>query len=479
MCIAVAVLLSPSGVRAEEQPRSPEGEALSALRRCLGQVAFRRRVAQWGVLVKEMPSGRVLFAHNAELPFNPASNIKLATAAAALEGLGPRYRFTTEVFGQLHRGVAAGLYLRGSGDPSLNTARLAAVVAALKRLGLREVRGPLYLDLTRFEGDNDPPGFRRFHSSHPFRAGVDALSLNHNVVRVAVAPAERPGQRALVNVDPPSAYLKMLGTVRTTGRATRLRVTTHRRNQQTGVLVTGRINLRARPRVFWRRVFHPALYTGHTFLAQLAAAGVRVQPRLGIRQVPAGLDRLWVDRSPDLANLLYSGTKHSSNVVTEHLLLALGAEQYGWPATFAKGHRALGRYLTRFGLSPGTYLLENGSGLSRRSWIRPVDLVRVVEGIYQDFALQPDLLSALPLAGLDGTMRRNRFYRSRVRARLRAKTGTLSGITCLTGYADGTANRLVLFTFLAARVRRPPAARWQQVAMAGCLVDYLDRLAPP
>ena len=113
-----------------------------------------------------------------------------------------------------------------------------------------------------------------------------------------------------------------------------------------------------------------------------------------------------------------------------------------------------------------------GSGLSRRSRIRPRDLMRVLEGIHRDFAARPDLMAALPLAGVDGTLRR-RFKRSRARGLVRAKTGTLSRVSCLSGYAGGVGDRELVFTFMAARVRRKPAVLWQQTAMAGCLVDYL------
>jgi len=467
----VSLTLSPG-----DSLGAPPSGAAATLRRCLAKRAGSRRFATWGVVVKEQPKGKVLYLHNAGLPFNPASNVKLITSAAALRLLGPGFRFATEVFGQLDRRgqvVERGLYLQGCGDPSLTTAHLARLARALRARGVVAVRGPLYVDASYYSGRADPPGFRRFRSSHPFRAGVGALSLNQNVVRVAITPGSKRGEPAHVTVAPASAYFTVKSRARTSGWRTRLRVSTHQQPNATQVKVSGRINIGSGPRVYWRRVFSPALYAGHTFLALLRRAGVRLAtPRVALRRVPAGTPRLATSLSDELAEIVHMGTKVSSNVVAEHLLLAIGAARFDAPATFDKGLRALSGYLKRFGVKPGRVRLENGSGLSRRSRIRPEDLMRVLEGIHRDFGARPELTAALPLAGVDGTLRR-RFKGSRARGLVRAKTGTLSGVSCLSGWVGGIDGRVVLFTFMAGRVRRTPAVLWQQTAMAGCLVDYL------
>jgi D-alanyl-D-alanine carboxypeptidase/D-alanyl-D-alanine-endopeptidase (penicillin-binding protein 4) len=411
--------------------------------------------------------------------FNPASNIKLITTSAALHRLGPSFRFTTEIFGRVDRGrVVGGLYLRGNGDPTLTSRDLAKIAATLQRLGVREVAGPIYLDDTAFDCATDPPGFRRFRSSHPFRAGVGALSLNQNVVRITITPGQHPGEPASVELSPRSGYFKPHGTIWTTTRTSRFRVATHSKVRWTGVNTTGRIRLGSRPRRYWRRIFQPALFTGHTFLSRLEAQGVRVtrRGRLRRKKVPPGVPLLVTHRSPRLETIIYSGNKRSSNLVAEHLLLALGADLYGPPATYEKGRAAVDRYLVRFGVKPGTYFLENGSGLSRRSRMRPADLVRILDGIYHDFSVGPEIQSSLPMAGLDGTLRR-RFKGSSAEGLIRAKTGTLSGTLCLTGYAAHQ-DRLIFFSFLAARVRRIPAVKWLQVKMSECLASYLRRAEP-
>jgi D-alanyl-D-alanine carboxypeptidase/D-alanyl-D-alanine-endopeptidase (penicillin-binding protein 4) len=471
--VALLCALSVLPAAAAPLPALDEAARLKALRRCI-DVQLLGRGRRWGVMIKDAESGAVLYDHNASLPFNPASNVKLVTSAAALRGLGPHFRFVTELYGHVDRGrVRRGLYLRGSGDPTLATADLAGMVTQLRRLGVKTVEGPLYLDTSYYKGATDPPGYRRFRSSHPFRAGVDALTLNHNVVRITITPNIKVGARARVELEPSSPYFKLRALVRTGARRSRLRVVTHSKGRWTGVSVTGRIPRAGRPRRYWRRVFQPARYTGQTLFKQLEAAGIRVVKKRVLRftRVPLGVPRLVVHRSRPLVTIIRSGNKWSSNVIAEHLLLALGAQAFGLPATYAKGRRALGRHLRQLGL-PARSRIENGSGLSRRSRMRPADLVAVLEGIHRDFAHGPEINASLPLAGQDGTLRR-RFWRTPVQGVMRAKTGTLSGIQSLSGFV-GKGPRLLVFSFLSAGVRRFARARRMQIGMSRCMVRYLD-----
>jgi D-alanyl-D-alanine carboxypeptidase/D-alanyl-D-alanine-endopeptidase (penicillin-binding protein 4) len=305
---------------------------------------------------------------------------------------------------------------------------------------------------------------------------VDALSLNHNVIRIAISPAESAGQPATIAVSPESSYLRIQGRVVTSTRGTRLRAATFFAGPRTGVSVSGRIHAGSETLLFWRRVYHPALFTGHSLRQELEAAGIRVSFAVRKHATPPGTPILLEHRSQSLTRIIQLGNKTSNNLVAEHLFLALGADVFGPPATFDKGRRAVDAYLRNIGVQPGTYRIENGSGLSRRNRIRPADLVRVLETSATDLSLGPDLLASLPVAGRDGTLLR-RFEGSPAVGHVRAKTGTLGGVSCLTGYAEYGGRHLV-FTFFTGRVRRLPQARRLQVSMAEALVEDLHARWP-
>src|SRR3989339_1364272 len=138
----------------------------------LVQIMRRCKRCVWGVMIKRVPAGEFLFAFNDSRPFNPASNTKLITLAAALTQLGSNFRYFTNVYAkQVGDTLPSGIYLEGSGDPSLDTYALARLASDLFKRGIRKIEGPLYLDTSTMEAAVDPPGFQRFSSTHVYRAG--------------------------------------------------------------------------------------------------------------------------------------------------------------------------------------------------------------------------------------------------------------------------------------------------------------------
>jgi serine-type D-Ala-D-Ala carboxypeptidase/endopeptidase (penicillin-binding protein 4) len=456
---------------------APPALAEEPLAECIESLlANRRGVGRFALEVRDEATGKTLFERAADRPALPASNAKLVTMAAVLDGLGETFRFATVARGRIEDGVARELYLVGGLDPTLSTAGLLELAVKLTDAGLREVRGGIVLDGSAYSGGPDPPGYKPFKTTHPYRAPVGALGLNTNVVRVSVTPAEEVGEPATVVVDPESSYLRLQASVRTAW-STRLGVGTSRAGDRTTVLVRGRLRRGSPEKLFWRRVFHPDLFAGETFRALLEARGVRVQGGVSRGITPEGTPDLASAESAELFTIVRQATKRSSNVIAEHLLLALGAKLFGPPASYDKAQRALAAYLDGVGVARGTYRLENGSGLSLRNSIRPRDLVSVLATALRTFDVWPELLSALPLAGVDGTLRR-RFAGSGAEGQLRAKTGTLRGVLCITGVV-GVRGRLALFSLMASRVRKASSVYRLQVGLGECLVRHLGGAAPP
>src|SRR5262249_32199851 len=144
--------------------------------------------AKIGVAVMDVESGRVLYARNEKAAYNPASNAKLITTAAALALLGPEYRFKTALYADELRGsdVAGNLYIKGFGDPSLVTEGLWKLVSDLYALGVRKVSGDIVIDDTYFDSVRMPPAFEQKQEDGPWRAPTGATSLNYNAVAITV-----------------------------------------------------------------------------------------------------------------------------------------------------------------------------------------------------------------------------------------------------------------------------------------------------
>jgi D-alanyl-D-alanine carboxypeptidase/D-alanyl-D-alanine-endopeptidase (penicillin-binding protein 4) len=465
---------SPAKSPVTTLPTSP-AEARRLLHRRLSALARTRRGVQGLVVIDG--AGRELFSRRAARRFNPASNVKLLSLAAALATLGPGYRFTTEICGQ-RRGRVARLYLRGGGDPSLRVADLRRLVRALWLAGLRELSGPLIVDISQFPA-RPPPGFAAFRSDSPYRAIPRALNLESNVAQITIAPGAAAGAPARVTVQPASSYLALKPTVRTSRWGTRLRIRGYRRGSvQTGLRVWGQLRAGSAPRRSWKRVYHPELYAGATLLSLLARAGVKVRlSRVRRGRTPRRLPVLARHRSRPLGQLTRRTLKHSLNLWSEAMLLAAGRRRFGGAASYPKARRLLRSFLVRrLRLGSRTFTLPNGSGLARRARISPSAMARALLAIHRDFAFGPELLAGLPLLGVDGTLRY--FKRATARGSVRAKTGTLAGTSCLSGYVSH-GRQLAFFAFMGYRVRRLHRLRRRHVAMADAVRRYLRSQARP
>ncbi len=403
--------------------------------------------ARTSVLVAELETGKVLFAKDPDVLLNPASNVKLFTAAAALARLGMDYRFDTEFWMEAPRGQGAprALHVRGLGDPTLVTERLWAIAGDLAHLGLGRI-GDVVVDDSFFDGDRNGPGFDQETGDRSYLAPTGAASLNWNSVAIHVAPGDRRGQRARVELEPASDFFDVDVRATTTGRrgGRRLEVSSIPLQGRQRILVEGRIPQGSRIQVVWRKIDDPALYLGHTLRRLLELRGVRSSGRVRAGPVPQGAKLVHVAESEPLADVVRRLNKTSNNFVAEQLLKTLGAEAKGSPGSWAKGIGAVEEFLAEAGIPRGAYLMKNGSGLNDTNRFSARQIVSLLRAMWARFPLQAEYAASLPVAGRDGTIR-YRMEGTAADGRLRAKTGTLEKVTSLSGYVETSGRRRLAF----------------------------------
>lgn len=409
--------------------------------------------ARTAVLIQDLETGRALYEHNADELLNPASNMKILTTVAALARLGPAYRYPTEIL--LDRAPVAGvvqgnLYLRGKGDPSLDTERLYRIVRELRLLGVREIRGDLVVDDGWFDRQWEGPGWEQDDSDRPYMAGASAVSLNFNAVAVHVHPSEKVGEKGRVEADPASDYLVIENHTLTTPARSRRRLSVQSLDEGTRqrIVVHGHLPAGERGGPVWRRISNPPMYTGATFKRMLEDHGVRVKGRVRVGRTPDPLRPFHVDWSEPLAVLIHKVNKWSQNHMSEMLLKTLGAEVHGAPGTWAKGVAVVEEVLaSEVGIPRGSFVMKNGSGLNDTNRVSARQLVRVLAWAKEQLLVAPELLASLPVAGVDGTVR-NRMGGTAAQGRVRAKTGTLQNVTALSGYATTAGGRELAFAIV-------------------------------
>jgi len=467
-------------------PKDPEARRAwlkARLDEILGGPALAR--AKVSVVVVDPESGKSIYAKNEKSGLNAASNVKIVTEAAGLALLGPEFRWKTSVLGTVSpeggKAVTAGelrgdLYVKTSGDPSLSTQDLSGLAASLAATGLRKVRGGLVIDTSAFDSATLAPAFEQKNDSAAFRAPSSAASLNGNVITVTITPAASAGAPARVMLEPASAAVILSGTVTTAakGPAAPEVETSDAGNGQTRVTVAGRVLLGSEARVLQRRVATPETYFAQTFKQVLAKRGITIDKPVREGSAPKdGLRVLATHESPTLAVVVHELGKRSSNFAAEQLLRTLGAETLGRPGTWQKGLESVARYLEGAGLPRGSYVMKNGSGLYDSNRFSAEQMALVLRAAMRDFRIASEFLASLAVGGADGTLA-HRMAGSASERYVRAKTGTLANVSCLSGIVGAPGSKPLVFSILINDVASPIAARTAQDRITAALVAFLD-----
>jgi D-alanyl-D-alanine carboxypeptidase/D-alanyl-D-alanine-endopeptidase (penicillin-binding protein 4) len=437
-------------------------EALrDSIERALGEPAARR--ASWGIHVIESGSGRVLYQRNAGVPFTPASNAKLFSTALALLRLGPDHRFETRVVaeGKIDNGVLRGdLLLAGGGDPTLSARvipyrkgtpegdplqaldELAAQVAAA---GVSRIEGDLVGDDTWYPWDAYPSGWSVDDGVMGYGAGVSALTLNDNTLSLSARPARRAGEPAELSLRPPVEYFWLQNDFRT-GAGLPRRLELDRAPGSRVLRVSGSAPPDSGAFTQSIAVDDPALFAAQAFAEALARRGVALNGRITARHRAAGRaysapqGALLARRvSPPLVETLRIINKVSQNLHAELVLREVARVRRG-DGTLANGVEELAGWLEELGIAKDEADLRDASGLSRGSLITPAALTRLLLYMHGS-AYAAEWYSLLPVGGVDGTLE-GRMAGFAEAATIRAKTGSLSHVAALSGYA-GPQRRLI------------------------------------
>ncbi|MCP4499107.1 MAG: D-alanyl-D-alanine carboxypeptidase/D-alanyl-D-alanine-endopeptidase [Deltaproteobacteria bacterium] len=405
--------------------------------------------ADFGLSIVRASDGVTLAESGADLLINPASNAKLATSAAALALLKPEFRFKTEYYikGRIKDGVLWGnLHIKGYGDPTVVSERLMRVANELYLYGIERIRGNIVVDSSYFDANENARGWELEESpDRAYAAPVSATSLNYNAIAIHIRPGER-GQPAVVRVDPPVDGVVLEGEVRTARWGRRLRIMTKADKEGTSVQVSGAVGYRSPPHRWYRRVYDPAQYFGATLAYFLRQRGVKVNKTIRKGLVPQGARLIHIDVSKRLTQVISDLNHYSNNFVAETLVKAIAAEATGEPGSFHVGLALMREYLEdELGFVKGSYVLGNGSGLNDVNRLTARQTTTLLRAMANDFEIGTEFATSLAVAGTQGTVR-NRMKRGAARRRIRAKTGTLRGVSALSGFVVTPQNEVLCFS---------------------------------
>ncbi len=485
-----------------EPPKPPADAGIQALRGELQQIltSTGNRSGRWGVLATSLDWGDTLLALNPHQPLVPASNVKLLTSAAAFRALGPDFRYTTFLLSTApvrDDTLEGDLVLYGTGDPTFSsrfypqeTAALDSLAQGVLEAGIRTVRGDLVVDGSYFAGPELHPDWNPEDLNEAFSAPISAMTVNESLVTVRVEAGGWSGARPLIHVTPPGSGLTVVNQVRTVEPEGRSRVWLFRDTPWDPIGMEGEIPVGGRD--VWRRlpVPDPLLFSGRLLEEALAARGVEVAghirlvrdpgqsilPAPGPRPQASERPRILAIRpSPPLARILGVVNKESNNLLAESVARTLGRHS-GRGASFEGGAEAVREFLVEeVGVRAEEVWLEDGSGLSGENRVSAGALVRLL-AYMADSPEWEDLWETLPQAGVWREMRR--MGGTPAARNLRAKTGTMDGVSALSGMVRTRSGERILFSILSNEVASELRAKRAEDQL-GARLASLTRPLPP
>ena len=421
----------------------------------------------WGVDIRSVDSGEVLFQQNADRLMMPASNMKILTLAAAAQTLGWDYRFTTtlETTAAVENGIVRGdVIVRGNGDPTINVREKRSTVVfdqwaqALRDAGITTIEGRIVGDDQAFDEEGVGPGWSWDYLDAGYAAPIGALQYNENTADLTIAPGAAAGDPAVVAVAEGTglSVSNRTTTIQATEDGPRASVNVHRRIDRPEIEVTGTVAIGASPSRRTIAVLNPTLYFARAVKEALVSRGIEVRGEAvdgddiaGELIAAASAERRVLARteSPALRDIATVLMKVSQNQYAETLLKAI-ATKNGAVGSTDSGRAVAIETFSSWNIPRDGYVMSDGSGLSRYNYVAPSTVTAVLRRMHGDPAHRDAFLATLPIAGKDGTVS-TRMRKTRAAENAIVKTGSIANVRSLSGFVKTRDGETLVFSIIA------------------------------
>jgi len=406
------------------------------------------------LIVQEIGGPR-LIEINGQHARNPASVMKMVTTWAGLAGLGPEYRWRTELLADARAGVdeqgtlRGPLYIRAGGDPFLTTGELWRLLRELRLRGVKNLT-QVVVDRSIFGEVAINPGDFDNAPDRPYNASPDAMMVELGAVRLSFQP-DQAGRKWIPVLDPPVRGVRIEGEIQWSDArcpgSPAVSIQPVPNGEGVGLRVSGTAAGSCGEFSVYRLAQSQSQFFTALFQSLWKELGGTLGKGVVSGRVPAGAQLLASTESETLADTIRQINKQSNNVMARTLLLTLGAEKNGRGATPASGASVIQGILAEQGVDTRGWVLDNGAGLSRDGRLTAEGLVRMLDVAWHS-PLMPEFVSSLAISGVDGTLRR-RLRTDEVRGMAHLKTGTLRDARAVAGYVLGASGKRYIIVSLA------------------------------
>lgn len=405
---------------------------------------------QASISIYDLTDNKSVYRHNDNLLMHPASNQKILTSSAAYLFLGNNYNFETKVAhtGTVKDSVLCGdLYFIGGFDPDFKSRDLDSLVGQIKKFGIKEIDGNVYGDVSAMDSLFWGEGWMWDDDPYSFAAYMTPLCINENSIEVVIS-LYQPNKSAVAETIPKTNFVEIKNSAIPvdTGK-TKLNVTRDWLNRRNTFYVSGTISRSSKPDTSSLNIFNPTFYFLQLAKESLTRIGIGLDGKvdtLTLRDSSAAIASI----NHSIQSVVNYTNKESYNLGAEMLLRALALKHYGKPASAKEGIKLVDSLITLSGSDPNKYRLVDGSGLSSYNLVSAEMILGVLKYLYFH---QPDvykkIYDSFPVSGTDGTLR-SRMKNFPLRGQVHAKTGTISGASCLSGCIQTKKNHAVAFSIM-------------------------------
>lgn len=417
--------------------------------------------ANWGVLIKSLKTGEIIYKRNPDKLFNPASNIKLFTSAAALKFLGANYVYQTNIYanGIIRNGKLDGdLIIQGFGDPTISNRFIKgnpnvifeAWADSLISRGIKEITGSIFGDDASFDNNNYGKGWYIDNEIKWFYAPSGALCFNDNSVMIKIKPTEI-GLPADIEIIPNTSFINVIKKVITVNNNVSQNIKITRLQGSNTFNIIGSINKNSLPFIEYLSIVDPTLYYLSALKETLIEKGIAVKGKVSSISnadkiiIAENLSLLFTHESVPLHMIIKELNKNSNNLYAEQILKTIGYETNNYGST-ENGLKAAKEFFYSIGIDPNSYVIVDGSGLSRLNLVSPRQIINLLTYLYSsdEFNIFYD---SLPIGGLDGTLSM-RMKKSTAEGKVHAKPGFNENVSALSGYINSLSGETFAFSII-------------------------------
>lgn len=400
--------------------------------------------------IYDLTADEFLYRKNENMLLHPASNMKVLTTAAALEFLGKDYEFITSVF---HTGIIidsicyGDIFIVGGLDPDFTTEDLDTLVLGIKKFGIKEIRGNIYGDVSNIDSlfwgngwmwDDDPS------TDSPY---MTSLIINDAAIKIAYEP-NLIGDTVIYKIIPQTNFFEVINNSLTSrNNKSDLKISRNWLDRGNRITISGNLFYKSTPDTVAINVVNPTYYFLFLFKENLNKYSIKFEGNLDTLTLPEFSTFIY-SKKRKFKNVINNLNKESDNLSAEMTLRALSLGYFDKPASASNGIQMIDSLIKIIDRDPKKYKLVDGSGLSHYNLITTDLMIEVLKYFYFESTNNYQVLvESFPIAGVDGTLK-NRMKRTKAESNVRAKTGTLSGVSALSGFMKTKNNHNLAFSIL-------------------------------